>query len=75
MWCSSAQLDELLDEHGDGLLQLRPNVQRDDLGNEQLKEQLDNEEGLQRRKVFSRGIGELIGTVQHLTHALVEGAY
>ena len=38
---------------------------------DQLKVQLDDEDSLQRRKVFSRGIGELTGTILHLTHAFV----
>ena len=38
---------------------------------DQLKVQLDDEDSLQRRKVFSRGIGELTGTVLYLTQALV----
>ena len=63
MWCSSARLDELLDEKLEEQL-------KDQLG-DQLEVQLDDEDNLQRRKVFSRGLGELTRKILYLTHVLV----
>ena len=66
MWCSSARLDELLNEKLEEQL-------KDQLG-DQLEVQLDDEDNLQRRKVFSRGLGSR-NSAPDARPRYAEGAY
>ena len=68
-------LDDQLEENLAELLKEQPEDQlgvqlKDQLG-DQLEVQLDDEDNLQRRKVFSRGLGELTRKILYLTHVLV----